>query len=39
MSHFDIAIVGAGLTGLALAAALRNAELSIALIDAEAPSL
>lgn len=37
MSHFDIAIAGAGLTGLALAAALRNAGLQVALIDACLP--
>lgn len=39
MSHFDIAIAGAGLTGLALAAALRNSGLAVVLLDARAPSV
>ncbi|MBS04557.1 MAG: hypothetical protein CMQ24_17870 [Gammaproteobacteria bacterium] len=38
MSQFDVAIAGAGLTGLSLAAALRDSGLSIALIDPRAPT-
>jgi len=33
MQHVDIAIVGGGIVGLTLAAALKNSELSIAVID------
>jgi 2-octaprenylphenol hydroxylase len=33
MQHVDIAIVGAGIVGLTLAAALKNSELQVAIID------
>jgi len=33
MQHVDIAIVGGGIVGLTLAAALKNSELTIAIID------
>ena len=35
--RFDVAIVGGGLAGASLAAALRNLPLSVALIEAHAP--
>ena len=38
MSHYDIAVAGAGLTGLALAAALRDSGLTIVLLDVHAPT-
>ena len=34
---FDIVIVGGGLAGLALAAALRRSSLSVALVESKAP--
>ena len=33
MQHVDIAIVGGGIVGLTLAAALRDSELNVAIID------
>lgn len=36
MQHVDIAIVGGGIVGLTLAAALKNSELNIAVIDKKA---
>ena len=33
MQHVDIAIVGGGIVGLTLAAALKHSELSIAIVD------
>ena len=33
MQHVDIAIVGGGIVGLTLAAALKESELSVAVID------
>lgn len=36
--HFDVAIVGGGLAGLALASALRETRLKIALIEYQAPT-
>ncbi|MBX3708357.1 MAG: FAD-dependent monooxygenase [Gammaproteobacteria bacterium] len=38
MLYYDLIIVGGGLVGAGLAAALRDAELNIALIDAKLPS-
>jgi ubiquinone biosynthesis UbiH/UbiF/VisC/COQ6 family hydroxylase len=35
--NFDVAIIGGGLAGLALAAALRRSSLSVALIEGRAP--
>ena len=36
MQHVDIAIVGGGIVGLTLAAALKKSELNIAVIDKKA---
>ena len=36
---FDIVIVGGGLAGLALAAALRRSSLSVALVEGQAPAI
>lgn len=36
--HFDVAIVGGGLAGLALACALRDTRLRLALIENQAPT-
>ena len=36
--HFDVAIVGGGLAGLALACALRDTRLKLALIESHVPA-
>ena len=38
MQSVDIAIVGGGMVGLALAAALKDSDLRVAVIEGKAPS-